>query len=85
MSGDAADPILRDVPGTDAGTFIQWKSTDVCLDLRCPCGVATHFDGFFAYVVQCCGCGALYELGTAVLAVRRRPDEVDDRVPLNGD
>lgn len=51
----AAEP-----PETHA--FIQWKGTDVCMDFTCECGVNGHFDGFFAYVVECPGCGRLWEM-----------------------
>lgn len=59
------------VPGTDATMFIQWKGTDVCFDFQCPCQpeeFAAHFDGYYAYYVQCPACGSNYELGTQVRA-----------------
>lgn len=51
---------------SDASTFIQWKGTSVCLDLRCPCGTLNHYDADFCYFVRCSGCGVVYELGTSV-------------------
>ena len=31
--------------------YIQWKGTDVCLDVHCTCGAELlHYDGYFAYV-----------------------------------
>lgn len=56
--------------GSEAHMFIQWKGTDVCLDLHCPCGEHCHFDGYGAYVVQCPSCGAMFEMGTQVVAKR---------------
>jgi hypothetical protein len=53
-------------PETDAEVFVQWKGTHVCIDFYCPCGEHGHFDGYFAYSVQCPSCGALYDLGTQV-------------------
>lgn len=45
---------------TPRPTFIQWKGTDVCIDLYCPkCGRHNHFDGFFAHYVRCAGCRAV--------------------------
>jgi hypothetical protein len=41
--------------------WIQWKGTDVCMDIRCECGEDIHFDGMFAYHIKCLGCGAVYE------------------------
>lgn len=46
---------------TDHEAFIQWKGTDVCMDLHCPkCKTHNHYDGFFAYVVECSGCQTQY-------------------------
>ena len=50
--------------------FLQWKGTDVCMDFYCPCGYQSHFDGLFAHFVKCGGCGAVYQLGTQVRAIR---------------
>lgn len=54
---------------TEATTFIQWKGTEICMDLKCPCGHRNHYcRDRFAYSVKCAGCGIVYELGTAVTA-----------------
>lgn len=46
--------------GTPHG-WIQWKGTDLCMDLRCVCGDLTHLDSCsFAYLVQCRNCGRIY-------------------------
>lgn len=48
-------------------TFIQWKGTDLCMDFNCPaCGEHSHFDGYFAYHVECGQCGARWEMPTDV-------------------
>lgn len=36
--------------------WIQWKGTDVCMDVRCTCGGFFHVDADFAYYVKCPGC-----------------------------
>ena len=47
--------------------FIQWKGTDVCMDLHCPkCKHHNHYDGDFAYEVQCAGCGQVFEMKSLV-------------------
>lgn len=46
--------------------FIQWKGTDACLDIRCPCGAASHYDGDFAYAVRCPQCKQVWILGCYV-------------------
>ena len=42
--------------------FLQWKGTKACLDFSCECGTSCHYDGRFAYVVKCPGCGELWEM-----------------------
>lgn len=42
--------------------FIQWKGTDVCMDFYCECGEHCHFDGDFAYTVECPHCHAVWEM-----------------------
>lgn len=60
--------------GSDADMFIQWKGTDVCLDFTCACGATGHLDTDFAYYVKCPTCGAVYEMGTQVIAKLVDPD-----------
>lgn len=64
-------------PGSDAEMFIQWKGTDVCLDFHCECGRHSHLEGRFGYVVECIGCGALYEMGTQVKARKMEDQEAE--------
>lgn len=40
--------------------WIQWKGTEVCMDIHCICGHLGHVDGEFAYHVQCTECGRVY-------------------------
>jgi len=51
--------------------FIQWKGTDVCMDFHCECGEHNHFDGDFAYVVQCAACGQEWEMPVYVYPRKR--------------
>ena len=40
------------------GVYIQWKGTEVCMDMDCPaCEGNFHLDGEFCYYIQCPGCG----------------------------
>ena len=41
--------------------WIQWKGTDVCIDIHCVCGKLLHFDGLFMYYVKCSYCSRVYE------------------------
>lgn len=40
--------------------WIQWKGTDVCMDVYCLCGAHTHIDAEFLHYVQCSRCGRVY-------------------------
>lgn len=40
--------------------WIQWKGTDVCMDIHCKCGQLSHIDAEFAYHVKCPACGQVY-------------------------
>ncbi len=48
--------------GPKPEAFIQWKGTDVCMDLHCDCGNVNHYDGYFAYVVVCGNCRQEWEM-----------------------
>ena len=46
-----------------ATTFIQWKGTDLCMDFYCPeCNEHSHFDGMFAYHIQCPHCETYFKM-----------------------
>ena len=40
--------------------WIQWKGTDVCMDVHCACGYMSHIDDEFVYMVRCPKCKAVY-------------------------
>lgn len=40
--------------------LIQWKGTEVCMDVHCKCGESFHIDGTFAYNVKCPECETIY-------------------------
>lgn len=61
--------------GSDAEMFIQWKGTSLCMDFYCECGRDGHINDTFAYFVECGGCGAIYEMGTQVIAKRVPEDD----------
>jgi hypothetical protein len=47
--------------------FIQWKGTDVCMDLHCPaCQHHNHYDGDFCYFVQCAKCKTVFQMNCFV-------------------
>ena len=63
-------------------TFIQWKGTDVCMDVYCICGDRFHIDAEFAYAVQCPHCKRRYEMGTRVEMREMAPDEKWSGAPI---
>lgn len=56
-------PSLEEAQPSGPFGWIQWKGTDVCLDIHCECGVLTHVDGECCYHVKCGSCGQVYECG----------------------
>lgn len=56
--------------------WIQFKGTDICLDVHCKCGELTHIDGTFIYFLKCGACGATYELNGHIELVERVESEV---------
>jgi hypothetical protein len=40
--------------------WVQWKGTEVCMDVHCKCGELFHIDASFAYFVRCPTCDTVY-------------------------
>lgn len=58
-------------------TFVQYKNTDICLDFYCKCGAQLHYDGYFAYVLQCPHCNVKWEMPCHVIPrVSQRDDDI---------
>ena len=54
-------------PGWDRQTipegakgWIQWKGTNVCMDVYCSCGTHSHIDDEFTYYLRCPACGKTF-------------------------
>jgi hypothetical protein len=44
-----------------AKVFVQYKGTNICLDFTCgECGSGGHFDGYFAYALECGVCNQVW-------------------------
>lgn len=41
--------------------WIQFKGTDICIDIHCECGYHSHFDGYFMYYIRCPRCKLVWE------------------------
>lgn len=66
----------RDNPPGEAHGWVQWKGTDVCVDVHCKCGQSGHVDGYFFYYYICSNCGTRYALGQHVKLIELTEDEV---------
>ncbi len=74
-----ADPMKfdRDVPDDGEGhAWIQWKGTNVCMDVRCRCGARGHVDADFAYFYRCAACGGTFCVGQTVRLYQIEPAAV---------
>ena len=58
--------------------WIQWKGTNICIDLHCKCGAHCHFDGDFFYAYECPNCHAKYAVGQNVKLIELTPEQVAD-------
>jgi hypothetical protein len=56
--------------------FIQWKGTNVCMDVYCVCGAQMHIDADFAYYVLCPACEQYYETASFVILHPVTPKDV---------
>ena len=60
-------------------TFIQWKGTNVCMDIWGPeCKERMHADTDFFYAFICPSCGATYRVGTEVALLKVTGEEEKD-------
>lgn len=59
---------------SEARANVQWKGTDACMDVCCPCGRQSHFDGLFAYFVRC-ACGKVWQVPTSLVLTEGDADD----------
>ena len=71
---------IKETWDTKTQAFIQWKGTDVCMDIHCPsCGAHNHYDTDFCYTVSCGSCGIVMEMSTHVSFRVMDPEETKGR------
>lgn len=46
--------------------WIQWKGTEVCMDVHCRCGAHGHVDASFACFYKCLACDTTFAVGQTV-------------------
>ncbi len=66
----------RDTSDDQPHGWIQWKGTNVCVDLHCACGHHGHVDAEFFYRYQCPACQRKYAVGQIVKLIELTPDEI---------
>lgn len=67
----------QDNPKSESSGWIQWKGTDVCMDVHCKCGYHGHIDGEFFYRYECAGCGQKYAVGEVVKLIPLTESQVN--------
>lgn len=68
------DQDFQPAKGESSG-WIQWKGTDVCMDITCACGASYHHDGDFFYYVRCPGCQRAFAVGQTVKLIPLTPEQ----------
>jgi phage FluMu protein Com len=79
-SNAAFDLTIRDEPESPRG-WIQWKGTDVCMDIHCSCGKMSHVDAEFAYNIKCPHCGKIFMCNPNIELIEVEcPDKNNDSI-----
>lgn len=63
--------------------WIQFKGTNICLDVHCKCGELSHIDGDFVYFLQCPSCGLIYELNGYIELIERDIKDIDKDINVH--
>lgn len=72
---ETEDPQREKWKGTPHGR-IQWKGTDVCIDVLCVCGDSSHIDADFFYNFECSSCHRKYAVDSHVALVELTPEQI---------
>lgn len=65
--------------------FIQWKGTDVCIELTCPCGYDGHYDGFFLYAWRCPECRRVWVMPWHIEPHEASAEELEQVIIQDGE
>lgn len=66
-----------DDKGISSG-WIQWKGTNICMDIYCICGAIDHVDDEFFYSYECKDCGVRYAVGQNVKLIPLTKEQEED-------
>jgi hypothetical protein len=61
--------------------WIQWKGTDVCMDVYCKCGQISHIDCDFTYHIKCPHCGQVYECDSHISLIPLDFEPENTKIP----
>jgi len=58
--------------------WVQWKNTNVCMDVHCKCGHMSHIDEMFVYSIKCPNCGTCYMVNGHIelIEIEEEPENV---------
>jgi hypothetical protein len=79
--GDAFDRVEKATRLEGPHGWIQWKGTNVCMDVYCACGAHVHVDAEFCYQVECPHCKRVYAVGAYVRLVELTEEEQREGEP----
>jgi len=68
----------QDNPATPSSGWIQWRGTDVCVDIHCKCGYSCHVDGKFFYYWKCPDCGQVHAIGQNIKLISLSEEQVEN-------
>jgi hypothetical protein len=60
------DVTFRESQSGKSFGVVSWKGSDICIDIDCECGVVSHYDGYFAAVIECPACKRQYWLNPRI-------------------
>ncbi len=55
--------------------WIQWKGTDVCMDIHCICGHFGHIDADFFYAYECPNCHKKFAVGQNIKLIELNEEQ----------
>lgn len=58
--------------------WIQWKGTDVCMDMYCKCGYHGHMDTDFLYHYECPKCKTKYAVGQNIKLIELTSEQSEE-------
>lgn len=70
-------PIVQFNINEDAHGSMQWKGSDIYLDLHCDCGHTSNIKGDAVFFVKCPACNTIFELNGFIQLIKR-PD-IDEK------